>query len=102
MTSPDPESVETDPALATTSGLPPDFFEPNSIPASDRTVGTIVPGDATLPPRRIAATPAPQVVIDRRASFPVVFVVLAGNMLFFLGGGLAGWTLARKGVPSAE
>jgi TolA-binding protein len=41
-------------------------------------------------------------VIERRASLPVVLVVIAGNILFFLGGGLAGWAAARKGAARTE
>jgi TolA-binding protein len=41
-------------------------------------------------------------VIERRASLPVVLVVIAGNIVFFLGGGLAGWAAARKGAVRTE
>jgi tetratricopeptide (TPR) repeat protein len=33
---------------------------------------------------------------------PVVLVVIAGNIAFFLGGGLAGWAAARKGAARTE
>ncbi len=33
---------------------------------------------------------------------PVVLVVIAGNIVFFLGGGLAGWAAARKGDARTE
>jgi TolA-binding protein len=33
---------------------------------------------------------------------PVVLVVIAGNIVFFLGGGLAGWAAARKGAARTE
>jgi TolA-binding protein len=41
-------------------------------------------------------------VIERRASLPVVLVVIAGNIVFFLGGGLAGWAAGRKGGARTE
>jgi hypothetical protein len=41
-------------------------------------------------------------VIERRASLPVVLVVIAANIAFFLGGGLAGWVAARKGAARTE
>ena len=41
-------------------------------------------------------------MIERRASLPVVLVVIAGNIVFFLGGGLAGWAAARKGAARTE
>jgi TolA-binding protein len=41
-------------------------------------------------------------VIERRASLPVVLVVIAGNIAFFVGGGLAGWAGARKGAARTE
>jgi hypothetical protein len=41
-------------------------------------------------------------VIERRASLPVVLVVIAGNIAFFLGGGLAGWAAARKDAARTE
>jgi TolA-binding protein len=41
-------------------------------------------------------------VIEQRASLPVVLVVIAGNIVFFLGGGLAGWAAARKGAARTE
>ena len=41
-------------------------------------------------------------MIERRASLPVVLVVIAGNIVFFLCGGLAGWAAARKGAARTE
>ena len=84
------EPLETDETLSSTGGLPPDFFDVPESPASDRHAQSLPARDAALPPRIAAAPALPRVVIERRASLPVVLVVIAGNIVFFLGGGLAG------------
>ena len=94
--------LETDETSSSTGGLPPDFFDVPESPASDGHARSLPARDAPLPPR-LAGTPAsPHVVIERRASLPVVLVVIAGNIAFFLGGGLAGWAAARKGAARTE
>jgi len=97
----DPNRHEEEPAASTTGGLPPDFFEVPEVHAADQSPA-IISSERPLPPRKPTAPPPPQVVIDRRASFPVVFVVLASNVLFFVAGGLAGWALTRKGLIPSE
>jgi TolA-binding protein len=87
--------IETDETLSSTGGLPPDFFDFPEYPASDGR-------PHSLPARLAGALASPRVVIERRASLPVVLVVIAGNILFFLGGGLAGWAAARKGPARTE
>jgi hypothetical protein len=94
--------LETDETLASTGGLPPDFFDVPESPASDRHAQSLPARDAPLPPRLAGAPASPRVVIERRASLPVVLVVIAGNIVFFLGGGLAGWAAARKGTARTE
>jgi tetratricopeptide (TPR) repeat protein len=94
--------LETDETLSSTGGLPPDFFDVPESPASDRHAQSLPARDALLPPRLAEAPASPRVVIERRASLPVVLVVLAGNIAFFLGGGLAGWAAARKGAARTE
>jgi tetratricopeptide (TPR) repeat protein len=93
---------ETDETLSSTGGLPPDFFDVPESPASDRHAQSLPARDAPLPPRLAGAPDSPRVVIERRASLPVVLVVIAGNIAFFLGGGLAGWAAARKGAARTE
>ena len=92
--------LETDETLSSTGGLPPDFFDVQESAASDRHAQAIPARDALLPPRLAEAPASPRVVIERRASLPVVLVVIAGNIVFFLGGGLAGWAAAREGAPT--
>ena len=41
-------------------------------------------------------------MIERRASLPVVLVVIVGNIVFFLGGAIAGWAAARRGAARTE
>ncbi len=94
--------LETDETLSSTGGLPPDFFEVPESPASDRHTQSLAAADAPLPPRLAGAPAPPGVVIERRASLPIVLVVIAGNIVFFLGGGLAGWAAARKGAARTE
>jgi TolA-binding protein len=94
--------LETDETLSSTGGLPPDFFDVPESPASDRHAQPLPARDAPLPPRLAGAPASPRVVIERRASLPVVLVVIAGNIVFFLGGGLAGWAAARKGAARTE
>jgi TolA-binding protein len=94
--------LETDETLSSTGGLPPDFFDVPESPASDRHAQSLPARDAPLPPRLAGAPASPRVVIERRASLPVVLVVIAGNIVFFLGGGLAGWAAARKGAARTE
>ena len=94
--------LETDETLSSTGGLPPDFFDVPESPASDRHAQSLPARDAPLPPRLAEAPASPRVVIERRASLPVVLVVIAGNIVFFLGGGLAGWAAARKGAARTE
>ncbi len=93
--------LETDETLSPTGGLPPDFFDGPESPASDSRAQSPPAPDVPLPPR-LAAPDSPRVVIERRASLPVVLVVIAGNIVFFLGGGLAGWAAARKGAARTE
>jgi len=94
--------LETDETLSSTGGLPPDFFDVPKSPASDRHAQSLPARDAPLPPRLAGEPASPRVVIDRRSSLPVVLVVIAGNIVFFLGGGLAGWAAARKGAARTE
>jgi hypothetical protein len=94
--------VETDETLSSTGGLPPDFFDVPESPASDRYPQSLPARDAPLPARLAAAHASPRVVIDRRASLPVVLVVIAGNIVFFLAGGLTGWAAGRKGAARTE
>jgi hypothetical protein len=94
--------LETDETLSPTGGLPPDFFDVPESPASDRHAQSLPARDAPLPPRLSGAPASPRVLIERRASLPVVLVVIAGNIVFFLGGGLAGWAAARKGAARTE
>jgi TolA-binding protein len=94
--------LETDETLSSTGGLPPDFFDVPESPASDRHAQSLPARDAPLPPRLAGAAGSPQVVIERRASLPVVLVVIAGNVVFFLCGGLAGWAAARRGAARTE
>ena len=94
--------LETDETLSSTGGLPPDFFDVPETPASHRHAPSLPARDAPLPPRLAGAPASPRVVIDGRAALPVVLVVLAGNIVFFLGGGLAGWAAARKGAARTE
>jgi TolA-binding protein len=94
--------LETDETLSSTGGLPPDFFDlPESL-ASDRHARSLPAREAQLPPRLAGAPALPGVVIERRASLPVVLVVIAGNIVFFLGGGLAVWAAARQGAARTE
>jgi TolA-binding protein len=95
--------LETDETLSSTGGLPPDFFDVPESPASDRHTRPLPARDAPLPPRLAEAPASPRVAIERRASLlPIVLVVIAGNIVFFLGGGLAGWAAARKGAARTE
>ena len=94
--------LETDETLSSTGGLPPDFFDVAESPVSGRLAQSLPAGDAPLPPRIAGASVSPRVVIERGASLPVVLVVIAGNIVFFLGGGLAGWAAARKGATRTE
>src|SRR5580698_235806 len=94
--------LETDETLSSTGGLPPDFFDVPESPASDRHAQSLPARDAPLPPRQAGAPASPRVVIERRASLPVVLVVITGNIMFFLSGGLAGWAAARKGEARTE
>lgn len=97
-----PDPLEMDETPSSTGGLPPDFFEVAESPASDEDAPSLAAQDEPLP-ARVAAEPAPtHIVIERRASLPVVLVVLAGNIVFFLAGGLAGWAAARKGPVRTE
>jgi TolA-binding protein len=94
--------LETDETLSSTGGLPPDFFDVPESRASDRHAQSLPARDAPLPPRLAGVPASPRVVIERRASLPVVLVVIGGNIVFFLGGGLAGWAAARKGAARTE
>jgi TolA-binding protein len=94
--------LETDETLSSTGGLPPDFFDVPESAASDGHAQSLPARDAPLPPRLAGSSASPRVVIERRASLPVVLVVIAGNIVFFLGGGLAGWAAARKGAARTE
>jgi hypothetical protein len=94
--------LETDEALSSTGGLPPDFFDVPESPASYRYAQSLPARDAPLSPRLAEHLASPRIVIERRASLPVVLVVIAGNILFFLGGALAGWAAARKGAARTE
>ena len=96
------DPLETDETLSPTGGLPPDFFDVAGTPASDRRDPSLPAREAPLPPRLAGAPESPRLVIERRASLPVVLVVIAGNIAFFLGGGLAGWAAARKGAARTE
>lgn len=99
--------LDTDEPLSSTGGLPPDFFDVPEPSASETTHTQPLPARGASRPARLAGAPsAPTVVIERRASVPVVLVVIAGNLAFFVGGGLAGWALAQKdsarsGAPAA-
>src|SRR3974377_2273673 len=94
--------LEPDESLSSTGGLPPDFFDVSESPAFHRHAQSLPGRDAPQPPRIAGAPASPRVVIERRASLPVVLVVLAGNIMFFLGGVLAGWAAARRGAARTE
>ena len=94
--------LETDETLSSTGGLPPDFFDVPESAASQRHARLRPVRDAPLPPRLAEGPASPRVVIERRASLPVVLVVIAGNIMFFVGGGLAGWAASRKGAGRTE
>jgi hypothetical protein len=94
--------LEVDETLSSTGGLPSDFFDVPESRASERHAQSLPARDTPLPPRLARAPASPRVVIERRASLPVVLVVIAGNITFFLGGGLAGWAAARKGAVRTE
>src|SRR5262249_32677803 len=94
--------LETDEALSSTGGLPPDFFDVPESPASDRHAQPLPARDVPLPSRFARAPAPPHVMIERRTSLAVVLVVIAGNIVFFLGGGLVGWTAARKDAARTE
>ncbi len=98
----DHSPVEMDEAPASTGGLPADYFDNPESPASDRHAESRLAQGGPLPPRIIAGAALPHVVIERRASLPVVLVVLAGNIVFFMGGALAGWAAARKSAARTE
>jgi hypothetical protein len=93
--------LESDETLSSTGGLPPDFFDVPEPSASHRHARSLPALDAPLP-QRLAGVSASPNVIERRASLAVVLVVIAGNILFFLGGGLVGWAAARKGAVRTE
>ncbi len=97
-----PDALEMDETSSSTGGLPPDFFEAPESPATGEEAQVLAGREEPLPPRREGEPASPRVVIEHRASLPVVLVVLAGNILFFLGGGLAGWAVARKGAVRTE
>ena len=100
-TSSDPPATE--PRGSTTGGLPPDFFEAAPSLPPERTIAAVGPADGALPPRTAKPTHRPsQGASDRRTSLPVILVVLVGNVVFFLAGGLAGWAVARKVVQPAQ
>ncbi len=94
--------LETDETLSSTGGLPPDFFDVPESPASDRRSQSLPARDAPVVPSLAGVPASPRLVIERRASLPVVLVVIAGNIVFFVGGGLAGWAVARKGAARTE
>ncbi|MHB1562087.1 MAG: hypothetical protein ACYC61_31960 [Isosphaeraceae bacterium] len=97
-----PDALEMDKTSSSTGGLPPDFFEAPESPASEGETQTVAAREEPLPARVVGKSAPTHVVIERRASLPVVLVVVAGNILFFLGGVVAGWAAARKGTVRAE
>ena len=95
--------LETDETLSSTGGLPSGLLRESRSPP--RPIGTLSRFLLAMQhtPYALAGAPAsPRVVIEPRASLPVVLVVIAGNIVFFLGGGLAGWAAARKGAARTE
>src|SRR4051794_1227024 len=88
----DPAEPETPhPAASTIGALPDDFF------AGPGRVGDDSGGDP-LPPRRLASVSSARDGVARRPILPIVGAVLLGNVMLFLGGVLAGWSLAHKSV----
>jgi hypothetical protein len=66
------DRLETDETLSSTGGLPPDFFDVPEPPASDEQAQSLPARAAPLPPRLAVAPASPRVVIEQRASLPVV------------------------------
>ena len=96
--------LETDETLSSTGGLPPDFFDVPESPASDRHAQSLPARNAPLPPRKAGAPASPRVVIERRASLPVVLVVIAALIaLYWLivagAGGAEGWAMRGSLAP---
>src|SRR3954452_11421044 len=88
----DPTEPETqDPATSLIGELPDDFF------AGPGRVGDASGGDP-LPPRRPAGASSAHDGAAQRPILPIVGAVLLGNVMLFLGGVLAGWSLAHKSV----
>src|SRR4051812_30955900 len=88
----DPAEPETPlPAASPIGELPDDFF------AGPGRVGDD-PGGDPLPPRRLASASSARDGVARRPILPIVGAVLLGNVMLFLGGVLAGWSLAHKSV----
>jgi hypothetical protein len=88
----DPAEPETpQPAAPTIGELPDDFF------AGPGRVGDASGGDP-LPPRRPASASSARDGVAQRPILPIVGAVLLGNVMLFLGGVLAGWSLAHKSV----
>jgi hypothetical protein len=79
------------PAASPIGELPDDFF------AGPGRVGDDLGGDP-LPPRRPAGESSARDGVAQRPILPIVGAVLLGNVLLFLGGVLAGWSLAHKSV----
>jgi len=86
----DPAEPETPhPAASPIGELPDDFF------AGPGRVGDDSGGDP-LPPRRLTSASSARDGVAQRPILPIVGAVLLGNVLLFLGGVLAGWSLAHK------
>lgn len=78
---------------STTGGLPPDVFE------GAAHVDSPVRSQAPALPRRQSAAQASLERTQPRSMLPVVLSVIVGNLILFLGGGLAGWAYAKKDPP---
>lgn len=86
----DPAEPETPRPTASTIGdLPDDFF------AGPGRVGDDSGGEP-LPPRRLAIASSARDGFAWRSILPIVGAVILGNVMLFLGGVLAGWSLAHK------
>src|SRR4051794_16444835 len=88
----DPAEPETPhPAASPIGELPDDFF------AGPGRVGDDSGGDP-LPPRRLVGASSARDGVAQRPILPIVGAVLLGNVMLFLGGVLAGWSLAHKSL----
>jgi hypothetical protein len=97
-----PEPDVTEPEPSPTGGLPSDFFEEPGRDGTDAHAEEALPQVEPLSPRQPATPPPAPKVTDRRPVLPIVGAVLLGNVVLFLGGGLAGWALAKKDAVTGQ